>query len=102
MDGKTIHGSKRNTQKAYHVVSAFAAVNQLVPGEIVTDETSNEITAAPERLDSLNIENSIITADAMSCRKEIVRKIRESQADYVIGLKGNHPALLEDISLYST
>ena len=42
----------------------------------------------------------IVTADAMSCQKEIVRKIREGKADYVISLKGNHPALLEDISLY--
>ncbi len=33
-------------------------------------------------------------------QKEIVRKIREGKADYVISLKGNHPALLEDISLY--
>ena len=60
----------------------------------------NMETAVPKLLDPLNIEDSIITADAMSCQKEIVRKIRESKADYVIGLKGNHPALPEDISLY--
>lgn len=50
-------------------------------------------------LDSLNIENSIVTADAMSCQKEIVKKIWKGGADYVIGLKGNHPALLEDVPL---
>ena len=82
------------------MVSAFAAENQLVLSEIVTDEKSNEITAVPELLDSLNIENSIVTADAMSCQKEIIRRIRAGKADYVIGLKGNQPALLEDISLY--
>ena len=100
IDGKTIRGSEGSGHKAYHVVSAFAAENQLVLGEIVTDEKSNEITAVPELLESLNIENSIVTADAMSCQKEIVRKIREGGADYVICLKGNQPALLEDISLY--
>ena len=100
VDGKTIRGSKGESHKAYHVVSAFAAENQLVLGEIVTDEKSNEITAVPELLDSLNIEGSIVTADAMSCQKEAVRKIRDGKADYVIGLKGNQPALLEDISLY--
>ena len=36
----------------------------------------------------------------MSCQKEIIRRIRAGTADYVIGLKGNQPALLEDISLY--
>ena len=100
VDGKTICGSKTGSHKAYHVVSAFAAENQLVLGEIVTDEKSNEITAVPELLESLNIEDSIVTADAMSCQKEIVKKIREGKADYVISLKGNHPALLGDISLY--
>ena len=100
VDGKTIRGSKGASHKAYHVVSAFAAENQLVLSEIVTDEKSNEITAVPELLDSLNIENSIVTADAMSCQKEIIRRIRAGKADYVIGLKGNQPALLEDISLY--
>lgn len=100
VDGKTIRGSKGASHKVYHVVNAFAAENQLVLSEIVTDEKSNEITAVPELLDSLNIENSIVTADAMSCQKEIIRRIRAGKAEYVIGLKGNQPALLEDISLY--
>ena len=100
VDGKTIRGSKSESHKAYHVVSAFAAENQLVLGELVTEEKSNEITAVPELLDSLNIEHSIVTADAMSCQKKIVKKIREGGADYVIGLKGNQPALLENVSLY--
>ncbi len=100
IDGKTICGSGTESHKAYHVVSAFVVENQLVLGELVTDEKSNEITAVPELLDSLNIENSIVTADAMSCQKEIVKKIVEKGADYVIGLKGNQPGLLEDVSLY--
>ncbi len=64
------------------------------------DEKSNEITAVPELLGYLNIEGSIVTADAMSCQRETVRKIRKGEADYVIGLKNNQPTLLEDISLY--
>lgn len=100
VDGKTIRGSKSESHKAYHVVSAFAAENQLVLGELVTEEKSNEITAVPELLNSLNIENSIVTADAMSCQKGIVEKIQEKKADYVIGLKGNQPTLLENVSLY--
>lgn len=100
IDGKTIRGSKSRSHKAYHVVSAFAAENQLVLGELVTEEKSNEISAVPELLDSLDVAGSIVTADAMSCQKTIVQKIQEGKADYVIGLKGNQPALLEDVSLY--
>lgn len=100
IDGKTIRGSKSKSHKAYHVVSAFAAENQLVLGELVTEEKSNEITAVPELLDSLNVSGSIVTADAMSCQKNIVQKIQDGKADYVIGLKGNQPTLLEEVSLY--
>jgi len=69
-------------------------------GEITTEEESNEITAVPELLNTLDISGSVITADAMSCQKEIVKKIREREADYVIALKGNQPTLLENVSLY--
>jgi len=36
----------------------------------------------------------------MSCQKEIVKRIWEGKADYVIGLKGNQPSLLENAYLY--
>lgn len=66
IDGKTIWGIKSKIYKAYHVVSAFAAENQMVLWELVTGEKSNEITAAPDLLDTLNVAGSIVTVDAMS------------------------------------
>lgn len=100
IDGKTICGSSNESHRAYHVVSAFAAENQLTLGEITIDEKSNEITAVPELLDSLNISGSIVTGDAMSCQKKIVKKICEGDADYVIALKENQPGLFENVTLY--
>lgn len=100
IDGKTIRGSKSESHKAYHVVSAFVAENQMVLGELVTQEKSNEITAVPELLDGLNIKGGIVTADAMSCQKEIVAKIQAGKADYVIGLKSNQLTLFTDTALY--
>ena len=69
-------------------------------GEKLTDEKSNEITAIPALLDSLNIKGHIITTDAMGTQKEIVKKIRQKKADYVLALKGNQSALHEDVRLY--
>lgn len=68
-------------------MSAFAAENQMAIGELVTEEKSNEVTAVPDLLDTLNVAGSIVTADTMSCQKSIVPKIQDSQANYVIGLK---------------
>lgn len=79
-----MRGSGSEGQKPIHMVSAWANKARAVFGQMAVDEKTNEITAVPELLELLDIEGTIITADAMSCQKEIVRKIREKGADYVI------------------
>ena len=100
VDGKTIRGSANKNHKAYHVVSAFVAENQITLGEICVDEKSNEITAVPQLLDLLYIDNAIITADSMSCQKKIVKQIIDQNADYCIALKENQPNLFKDTKDY--
>ncbi len=100
IDGKTIRGSATPTHKAYHVVSAFVAESQITLGEVTVDEKSNEITAVPELLDLFYLDDTIITADAMSCQKNIVEKIISNNADYVIGLKGNQRSLYKFAEKY--
>ena len=39
----------------------------------------------------------IVTIDAMGCQKEIVSRIAEKEADYVIAVKKNQPTLFENI-----
>ena len=82
------------------MVSAWANQAKVVFGQLAVNEKSNEITAVPELLELLEIENTIITADAMSCQKEIVKKIRDKGADYVIGLKDNQPTLRKEAEEY--
>ncbi len=93
VDGKTIKGSQNADHKAYHVVSAFVAESQITLGEVTVDEKSNEITAVPELLDLFWLDDTIITADSMSCQKKIVEKIVSENADYVIALKSNQRSL---------
>jgi hypothetical protein len=47
IDGKTVRGSRSNDEPAIHMVSAWANMNQLVLGQVKTDDKSNEITAIP-------------------------------------------------------
>lgn len=98
LDGKTVRGAKSNGKPSpIHIVSAWASANNLVLGQIKTDEKSNEITAVPELLSCLSIENTIVTADAMSCQKAIAEKIIDEKADYILALKGNQKQLLQDV-----
>ena len=93
-------GVETTSIRAYHVVSAFAAENQLTLGEICVEEKTNEITAVPELLDLIDVKSDIVTADAMSCQKKIAEKIIDKKADYTIGLKQNQPTLYKDAEDY--
>lgn len=95
IDGKTIcnSGDVFNKQKAAHIVTAFAAENDIILGQLKTAEKSNEITAIPELLDTLVLKGCTVTIDAMGCQTEIAKKIRDGRGDYVLGLKGNQGTL---------
>jgi len=95
IDGKTLRG-----HGSIHMVSAWANANQMVLGQVKTDEKSNEITAIPTLLDILAIKGCIITLDAMGCQKEISAKITKKKADYVLALKENHPDMYNDVKFY--
>ena len=101
IDGKTVRRSGGKAGKgAIHMVSAFAAGQRLVLGQVKVAEKSNEITAIPKLLDMLAVEGAIITIDAMGCQRAIAQKIIEKKADYVCGLKGNQGSLREDVDLF--
>jgi predicted transposase YbfD/YdcC len=99
IDGKTVRrsGRKQKGQEPIHMVSAFAARQRLVLGQVKVAEKSNEITAIPKLLDLLAIEGAIVTIDAMGCQREIAQKIVDKKADYVLALKGNQGTLRDDV-----
>jgi predicted transposase YbfD/YdcC len=101
IDGKTSRRSRSAARKALHTVSAFAARQRLVLGQVKTDDKANEIVAIPKLLDMLAIEGAIVTIDAMGCQREIAAKIIAKKADYVLALKGNQGTLREDVELFA-
>ena len=100
IDGKTLRGSKDAEQNALHLISAFATEANLVLAQKKVDGKSNEITAIPELLNWLDLRGAIVTIDAMGCQKEIARRIKAKEGDFVLGLKGNHPALFQEVKDY--
>ena len=92
LDGKTVRrsGSRRHGRGPLHLVSAWASERGLALGQRAVDGKSNEITAVPELLDTLQLEGCIVTLDAMGCQKSIAERIRAKGADYLLVLKANH------------
>jgi len=103
IDGKTLRRSyqKKGAKAPIHMVSAFAARQRLVLGQVKVAEKSNEIVAIPQLLAMMAIEGAIVTIDAMGCQRDIAEQIVDQKADYVLALKGNQGTLREDVELFA-
>lgn len=99
-DGKTICGSNDIHNRALHILTAFDTDNELVLGQLPVDVKTNEITVMPELIDLLDLKDTVITADALNCQKEIVEKIVDKCGHYVLAVKGNKGELYEAIVDY--
>lgn len=99
VDGKTLRRShdNANDKKAIHMISAWASSNQVVLGQLKTEEKSNEITSIPYLLKLLDISGCIVTIDAMGTQKKIAKTIIDKGGDYLLALKENHKTLYEDV-----
>jgi len=99
IDGKTLRRShdRGSGLAALHLVSAWAAANRVVLGQVATEAKSNEITAIPRLLELLRIKDCIVTIDAMGCQTKIAEQILAQEGDYVLALKGNQGTLAEEV-----
>jgi len=98
IDGKRLCNAGEGGKKAFiHMVSAWSNANNMVMGQVKTEEKSNEITAIPALLNLLVLQGSIVTIDAMGCQKSIAGDIIRKEADYVLAVKENQAHLLDDI-----
>ena len=99
IDGKTLRHSFDTELglSPIHMVSAWATSNRLVLGQLKVDDKSNEITAIPALLKTLDIAGCIVTIDAIGCQKSIARQIIEQSGDYVLALKANQETLYADV-----
>ena len=99
MDGKTVRGSGDGEKAALHLLSAIAHGSGVVVAQVAVESKTNEITRVEPLLEGLDIQGTVVTADALLTQRDIARHIVEDkQADYVFTVKDNQPALRKDIS----
>lgn len=108
IDGKLMRGSSKCDKDhttgregfKLWMVSAWSTVNGMSLGQVKVDEKSNEITAVPSLINSLDLKDCIVTIDAMGCQKDITESIVKQGADYVIAIKNNQRNILKEIKDY--
>jgi len=98
IDGKTIRRSMdmANGKAAIHMVNAWCEANHMVLGQLATDAKSNEITAIPELMKLLDLNDAVVTIDAAGCQKKIAQQIVDQGGHYILQLKGNQGGLHEE------
>ena len=102
IDGKVLRRSfdRAGGKSPLHMVSAWGCEQRLVLAQIATDAKSNEITAMPRLLEMLALKNTIVTADAMHCQRDIAAQIVEQGGEYALALKANQSAMHDDVKLF--
>lgn len=97
IDGKLMRGSSKCDAEhtlgqddfRMWIVSAWSSENSISLGQEKVGDKTNEITVVPKLLSAIDLENTIVTIDAMGCQTTITQKIREGGGDYIIALKEN-------------
>lgn len=99
IDGKALRGATERIKggNTPYVLNAMDAATQLVVGQLAVDEKSNEITSIPKLLDVLEVRDNIFTIDAIGTQRRIEEKITDNGGHFLLQVKGNHPALYEEI-----
>jgi len=92
VDGKTMRGA-RTTAGAPHLVAAFDQSAGAVLGQLAVASKSNEIPALRDLLDSMDITDAVVSADAMHCQRETASHITGRGGHYVLTVKANQPTL---------
>jgi predicted transposase YbfD/YdcC len=101
-DGKTMRRTfaRERGQKALHMITAWVAERGVQLGQLATEEKSNEITAIPALLATLDVRGATVTIDAEGCQKKIAEKIVDGGANYLLALKANNPLLHQEVVSY--
>jgi hypothetical protein len=94
VDGKTLRGSHDGEKKAIHLLSAILHEEKIIIAQKEVGDKTNEIPELRKLLKPIDIEGSVVTADAMHTQAETARFIvKDKKADYLFTVKDNQEKL---------
>jgi predicted transposase YbfD/YdcC len=98
IDGKTMRGTLcPSNESGVHLLAAYLPDDCLVLLQVQVDVKSNEITAAPQLLKSLDLRGKVVMGDAMHTQRAISVQIVQAGGDYLWVAKENQHTLRADI-----
>jgi len=104
VDGKSLRRAFQTAGRKTlpHLVSAWSQADHLVLAQVATAQKSNEITAIPELLALLDLQQATVSIDAIGCQKKIAQAILDREGDYLLAVKANQRDLHEAVRFFFT
>lgn len=98
IDGKALRGSteKIRNRKTPYILNVIDTATALVIAQLPIAEKENEITAIPKRLKLLNIQESLVTIDAIGTVQSVIDTLNEKEADYLLTVKKGNPLTYQE------
>jgi predicted transposase YbfD/YdcC len=99
LDGKKLKGVSPTSRgnRGLYILNAWVAENRICIGQKRVDDKSNEITALPVLIEQLDINDAVVSIDAIGCQREIADQIVEQGGHYLLSLKENQRELYDDV-----
>jgi len=101
VDGKVLKATGKRGKKtaALCLVNAWLSDHSISLGQVKVSQKSNEKTAIPELINTIDTEGALVSIDAMGCQKSIAELIvnDDNKADYLLALKKNNKRLYKEV-----
>ncbi|MGI4896634.1 MAG: ISAs1 family transposase [Janthinobacterium lividum] len=103
LDGKTLRGSATRTrtcdQPGRHLLAVFDTATAIVVAQVDVGAKTNEITRFATVLDGVNLQDAVVTADALHAQRAHADYLHGQRGGhYLMTVKGNQPSLYAALS----
>lgn len=102
IDGKALKMASKLGDKAFHSVAAYDINTGLALYQELSSGKGKEIATAKSLLNMLDIDNALITLDALHAQANTLAAIISRKADYLIQVKGNQKRLSQAVQAQFT
>src|SRR6266851_6489413 len=92
---KPVRGAKEQHLPGAYLLSAFASRRGAVLAQLAIGERENELTQALPLLRQIDLNNVVVTGDALFAQRALCTHIVEQGGQYLFEVKDNQPTLLQ-------
>lgn len=101
IDGKTMRGTiPKGSKQGVHLLAAYLPAEGVVLKQVEVGTKENEISAAPELIQTLDLKNKVVCGDAMQTQRQLSVDILAKGGDYIWFLKENQQRMLADVEQF--